>query len=100
MTDTDFSPEALRAALRQAERGIRLNWIVIAALAAVQALILGFAMKVADFGDDTHTLVVLGAAFVWVQVFFMLEILVRRQDAVNARILRALQLLDDRLARR
>lgn len=100
MRDTEFPPDALRAALRQAERGIRLNYLVIFILGGLQALVLGWALKIADFSNPTHTLIVLAAAFLLLHGFFMAEVLTKRQDAMNARMLRALELLDERLAQR
>lgn len=97
MTDREFSPEALRAALQAAERNIRLNWIEIIGLAALQALILGYALKVADFGNPTHELIFLAAAWSFAHLHFVLSLVVRRQDAANARMLRALELVHEKL---
>lgn len=100
MSNTDFAPDALRTALRQAERGIRVNYVVIAILAGLEALVMGTVMRIADFSNDLHALIVLAATFLLLHAFFMAEILTRRQDAMNARMLRALELLDTRLAQR
>lgn len=98
--ETDFTSDALRAAIKQAERHIRINYIWIFLLAGLQALVLGYALKVADFSQSLHVLVVLGFAWLELQMFFILSILAARYDAFNARILRGLELLDERLAER
>jgi heme A synthase len=100
MSDPDFTPDAVRAALRDADRHIRLNYLIIAALGGLQAFIAAWALRVLDFADPVHRLIVLGAAFVCVQMLLLAEILQSRQNAVNARMLRALELLDERLAGR
>jgi hypothetical protein len=100
MRDKEFHPDVLRAALREAERGIRINYGIIFVLAGLQALILGWAIKVANFSDPTHTLIALAVAFLVLHGFFMAEVLTRRQDAMNARTLRALELLDETLTHR
>jgi DNA-directed RNA polymerase specialized sigma24 family protein len=56
-SSVDFSPDAVRAALKRAERDIRLSYTAVFVLAALQALVTGFGLKLADLSDPTHVVV-------------------------------------------
>ena len=96
----DLSHDELRAALAEADRGMRLPWGSILVGAGVMALAVGFALKVADLGDPTHLLIVCVAAFLFAQMHFIAGLIAARQNAANARMLRALELLDEQLSPR
>ena len=96
----DLSQDELRAALAEADRGMRFPWGSILAGTAIMALATGFALKVTDLGDPTHVLIVCAAAFLFAQMHFIAGLIAARQNAANARMLRALELLDEQLSRR
>lgn len=96
MVQKEMAPEEVRNALRRAERGIRVSYLQVALVAGLQALAIGFVLKVANFADPLHLLVVLVGALLFMQMFFFAIVFSARQDAVNARVLRALELLDER----
>lgn len=96
-SNVDFTPEAIRAALKRAERDIRLNYAVIGVLGGLLGLVGGLGLKRADFSDPTHALIVLAAAWLCLIMMFLAVVLSARYDAISSRVIRALELLDEKL---
>ena len=92
----DLSPEELRAALAAADRGMRLPWGAILLSTGLAVVAIAVALRFADVRDDTHVLIVSAAIFLWAQMQLLAGIIATRQNAANARMLRALELLDER----
>ena len=97
MPESDFSNEELRAALASADRHMRLPWLSILVATVAMGLATGFALKAADFANPTHVLIVAGFVWIFAWMFFAGSLLQSRQLAANARMLRALELMDERL---
>lgn len=96
----ELSQEELRAALAAADRGMRFPWSSIVVGSALTAFAIGFGLKVLDWNNSTHVLIVCAVGVVYAQMTFLSGVVVSRQNAANARMLRALELLDERLASR
>ena len=96
----DLSADELRAALAAADRGMRLPWAQIIIFAGLWTLAIGIALRFIDFADPTHVLIACLAVFMYAQTQFTAGLIATRQNAVNARLLRALELLDERLSTR
>lgn len=98
MIDRELSGEELRAALAAADRGMRLPYGIIAiAMLITTAAITGI-QRLADWSNPTHVLIICAAAFLLGQMYFIAALIAARQNAANARMLRALELLEGRLA--
>jgi hypothetical protein len=97
MTSKDFSNEELRAALAAADRTMRLPYVAIVGLSIVAGLATAVALKVADWANPVHVLIVCVAVWLWAWQTLGGFLLQARQLAANARILRALELMDERL---
>jgi hypothetical protein len=96
MLDTTDRSALLRPALDQADRNDRYARYTLIAAALVEALLLGTTLLVIDFHDRTHRLMFLLAMLTYLTLALGLIALGARVSAANARVLRALQLLDDR----
>lgn len=96
MTSTDRPSSAVHAALAEAERRDRWSRLAIYGAALVEALLLGAALMVMDFDDDTHLLVFIMAMLAYTTLALGLVALGARNGAANARLLHAIQLLDER----
>lgn len=92
----ELTQDELRAALAAADRGMKMPWWPIVIASGVSALALGFALKVMRFEDPTHVLVLCAAVFLFGQMQLAAAIITSRQNAPTARMLRALELLDER----
>ncbi|MEX2180048.1 MAG: hypothetical protein WD801_15135 [Gemmatimonadaceae bacterium] len=68
--------------------------------AALTGLAIGFDQKYFDSANPTHVLIVCAVAFLYAQTDFLAGVIASRQNAANARVLRALELFDDRLPQR
>lgn len=98
MGDKDFSSEELRAALAAADKHVRLPYIEIVLLVAIAAFATSFGFRAADFSNPTHVLVVAAFVTTWAWMFLGGFLLQSRQLAANARMLRALELMDERMS--
>jgi hypothetical protein len=96
MTAIDRPTTAVHAALAEADRRERWGRIALFAAALVEALLLGAALLVMDFADDTHLLVFIMAMLAYTTLALGLAALGARNSAANARLLHAIQLLDER----
>ena len=99
MTEQGFSHDELRAALATADRQMRLPWASMVVGIAITGIATSIALRVADFSDPTHVLIAAAVAWLFGWIFFGLSLLQSRQLAANARMLRALELMDERLGR-
>ena len=97
MSRQEFSSDELRAALASADRHMRLPYVAIVLLAGVAAIATGVGLKAADFSNPTHVLIVSASVWGWAWMMFGGFLLQARQLAANARMLRALELMDERL---
>lgn len=97
MADRDFSNEELRAALASADKQMRLPWLSMAMAMLPVALATSFGLEAADFSNPTHVLIVAGFVWLFGWIFLAGSLLQARQLAANARMLRALELMDERL---
>jgi hypothetical protein len=93
---TDHPTSALQTVLAEAERRERWGRIALYGAALVEALLLGAALMVMDFGNDTHLLVFIMAMLSYTTLALGLAALGARMSASNARLLHAIQLLDER----
>lgn len=93
----ELSQDELRAALAAADRGLRFPWSSIVVGASITALAVGFGLKALDWSNPTHVLIVCAVGVVYAQMTLLSGVIVSRQNAANARMLRALALLDERL---
>jgi hypothetical protein len=93
---TDQPTSALHAVLAEAESRERWGRIALYGAALVEALLLGAALMVMDFDDDTHLLVFIMAMLSYTTLALGLAALGARASAANARLLHAIQLLDER----
>lgn len=96
MTSADRSTSAVHAALAQAERRDRWGRVALYGAALVEALLLGAALMVMDFDDRTHLLVFIMAMLAYTTLALGLAALGAWNAAANARLLHAIQLLDER----
>ena len=92
----DRPTSAVHAALADAERREHLGRLALYAAALVEALLLGAALMVMDFHDDTHLLVFIMAMLAYTTLALGLAALGARTSAAHARLLHAIQLLDER----
>ena len=100
MSNQNMSEAELRQALAAADRGIRLPYAVIIVGGAVSALFVSIMLRFADWANSTHVVVAAATAFLWCQMFISLSLVTARQNAANARMLRALELVEAEIARR
>ena len=95
MTRQDAVP-AMRAALDAADRRERMGRTALYAAALLEAVLLGAALLVMDFGNRTHLLILICAVLSYSTLGLGLAAVAARSSAENARLLQALQLLGDR----
>lgn len=96
MTTIDRPSSPVHATLAEAERRDRLGRLALYGAALVEALLLGAALMVMDFGNDTHLLVFIMAMLAYTTLALGLAALGAKNGAANARLLHAIQLLDER----
>jgi hypothetical protein len=96
MTPADRSTSAVHAALADADRRDRLGRLALYGAALVEVLLLGAALMVMDFDDRTHQLVFIMAMLAYTTLALGLAALGARSSAANARLLHAIQMLDER----
>lgn len=93
---TTYRPTAVQAALAAADRRDRMGRLAIYAAALVEAVLLGLALVVMDFDNDTHLLIFILAILVYTTLGLGLAAVGARAAAADARLLHAIQLLDER----
>lgn len=92
----DRPTSAVHTVLAEAERRERWGRIALYGAALVEALLLGAALTVMDFSDDTHLLVFIMSMLAYTTLALGLAALGARASASNARLLHAIQMLDER----
>ena len=95
MTRSEPSPLILNA-LDEADRRDRMARVALLGAALVEALLLGTALLVMDFDDRTHLLVFVLSVLGYTTLALGLVVIGARSSAANARLLHAIQLLDER----
>lgn len=89
-------PTTVHAALAAADRRDRLSRMAIYAAALIELLLLAAALMVMDFDNDTHLLILIIGILVYSTLGLGLAALGSRAAAADARLLHAIQLLDER----
>ena len=90
--------DELKAALAAADRGMRLPLLEIFIGGAIGGTAIGIALKRFDTGDAVHVLIACAVVVLYAWGQLTAGILQARQNAANARMLRALELLDGKLS--
>jgi hypothetical protein len=93
---TTERPTAAHAALAAADRRDRLSRMAIYAAALLELVLLAAALMVMDFDNDTHLLILIIGILVYSTLGLGLAALGSRAAAADARLLHAIQLLDER----
>ena len=93
---TTDRPTALHAALDAADRRDRMSRLAIYAAALIEMVLLGLALMVMDFDNDTHLLILIIGILVYSTLALGLAAVASRAAAADARLLHAIQLLDER----
>lgn len=96
MIPTDRPNSAVHAALAEADRRERWGRIALYGAALLEALLLGAALMVMDFDDRTHLLIFLMAMLAYTTLALGLAAVGARSSAADARLLHAIQMLDER----
>lgn len=96
MTHSDRSSSPVLAALEEADRRERTSRLVLYAAAALEAVLLGAALLVMDFANPTHVLMLILAVLTYSTLALGMVAIATRASAENARLLHAIQLLDER----
>jgi hypothetical protein len=86
---------AVLGALEEADRRERTARLVLIGAALLEAFLLGTALLVMDFRDRTHLLILITAVLTYSTLALGMLAIVSRASAANARLLYAIQLLDD-----
>ena len=95
---TTDRPAAVHAALAAADRRDRMSRVALYAAALIEVVLLGLALMVMDFDNDTHLLVFITGILVYTTLGLGLAAIGARASAADARLLHAIQLLDERRA--
>ncbi|HEU4881687.1 MAG TPA: hypothetical protein VFT45_05565 [Longimicrobium sp.] len=93
---TTDRPTAVHAALAAADRRDRLSRLAVYAAALIELLLLAAALMVMDFDNDTHLLILIIGILVYSTLGLGMAALGSRAAAADARLLHAIQLLDER----
>jgi hypothetical protein len=93
---TTDRPTPVHAALAAADRRDRLSRMAIYAAALLELVLLAAALMVMDFNDDTHLLILIIGILVYSTLALGLAAVASRAAAADARLLHAIQLLDER----
>ncbi len=96
MIDPDRSSSPVLAALDEADRRERTSRLVLYAAAVLEAVLLAAALLVMDFDDPTHVLMLILAVLTYSTLALGMVAIATRASAENARLLHAIQLLDER----
>lgn len=94
MTTDRTSP--MHAALAAADRRDRLSRYALYAAALLEMVLLAAALLVMDFDDDTHLLILIIGILVYSTLALGLAAIASRAAAADARLLHAIQMLDER----
>lgn len=97
MPDQDFSPAALRAALAAADKNVQRAWVTWTLAGVVIGLVFDQLQRALDWSQPTHRVIVFTGVGLAALILFSLFNLQLRQNATNARLLRAMELLHQRL---
>lgn len=89
-------PTAVHAALAAADRRDRMSRMALYAAALLELVLLAAALMVMDFDNDTHLLVLIIGILVYSTLGLGLAAIGSRAAAAEARLLHAIQLLDER----
>lgn len=100
MAGRDYSNEELRAALAAADRDMRLPGVSMIMAVVPVSFATSIGLRVANFSDPTHVLILSAAVWLFGWIFLGGSLLQSRQLAANARMLRALELMDERINQR
>jgi hypothetical protein len=95
---TTDRPATVHAALAAADRRDRVSRLAIYAAALIEAVLLGLALMVMDFDNETHLLIFIVGILVYSTLALGLAAVAARAAAADARLLQAIQLLDERRA--
>jgi K+-sensing histidine kinase KdpD len=95
---TTDRPTAVHAALAAADRRDRMSRAALYAAALIEVVLLGLALMVMDFDNDTHLLIFITGILVYSTLGLGLAAIAARASASDARLLHAIQLLDERRA--
>lgn len=95
---TPDRPTAVHAALAAADRRDRMSRAALYAAALIEVVLLGLALMVMDFDNDTHLLIFITGILVYSTLGLGLAAIAARAGAADARLLHAIQLLDERRA--
>lgn len=93
---TTDRPSAVHAALAAADRRDRMGRLALYAAALLELVLLAAALMVMDFADDTHLLILIIGILVYSTLALGLAAIASRAAAADARLLHAIQLLDER----
>lgn len=96
MIQSDRGPSPVLAALEEADRRERTARRVLYAAAALEVVLLAAALLVMDFGEPTHVLMLILAVLTYSTLALGMVAIASRASAENARLLHAIQLLDER----
>lgn len=96
MSHPHRSSSPVLAALEEADRRERTSRRVLYAAAALEGVLLAAALLVMDFGDSTHVLMLILAVLTYSTLALGMVAVATRASAENARLLHAIQLLDER----
>ncbi|HEX5725901.1 MAG TPA: hypothetical protein VFX98_10585 [Longimicrobiaceae bacterium] len=94
---TTPTPAALvRNALEEADRRDRQSRLALTGAAVVEAALLGLALYLIDFDDRTHLLMLVLAVLTYTTLALGMMALAAKAGGAHARLLHAIQLLDER----
>jgi hypothetical protein len=93
---TTNRPTAVYAALAAADRRDRMSRLALYAAALLEVVLLAAALMVMDFGNDTHLLILIIGILVYSTLGLGLAAIASRASSADARLLHAIQLLDER----
>ncbi len=93
---TTARPTAVHAVLDAADRRDRMSRMALYAAALLELVLLAAALMVMDFDNDTHLLILIIGILVYSTLGLGLAALGSRAAAADARLLHAIQLLDER----
>ena len=97
---SNLSQDELKAALAAADRGIRLPYGMLVVAGILGGTSIGVAMPRIEWSNPTHVIIVCATVFIWGSMQGLAGILQARQNAANARMIHALELLDERITLR
>ena len=96
MSDISGKPGVARVALAEADRNDRWARLTLLGAALLEAALLGLTILLIDFGNRTHVLMFVLAMLTFMTLALGIVSLGARLSAANARVLKALELLDAR----